>query len=195
MTTTIKERPILFSAPMIRAIQDGRKTQTRRRLKNDPPTVIRDIQTPQEKTIVPEWYLTYCPYGQVGDRLWVRETCVIHENKAWYRASGPLPVLDYAWKWRPSIHMPRWASRLTLEITGVRVERVQDISAEDAMAEGCFKLPASGRITDVVGGQYFGRTWPSAKFWFHDVWESIHGDESWALNQWVWVIEFRRLEQ
>ena len=161
------ERPILFSAPMVRAILDGNKTQTRRVVKLKPDYMETFLRLPNK--------VACCPYGQPGGRLWVRETFEDCESAlhscVLYRADGGTPGT----KWTPSIHMPRWASRITLEITGVRVERLQDISEEDAISEGT-PFPCGGW----VGG-------------YQKLWESIHGPGSWDLNPWVWVVEFKRV--
>jgi hypothetical protein len=175
----MKERPILFSGPMVAAILDGRKTQTRRIIK------------PQPRTDV-------CPYGVPGDRLWVKETWAIvcagevqrlpafeYEKVNTKDLSAYLdPECDLVYRadvhndirgWRPPRYMPKWASRILLEITGVRVERVQDIGEADAKAEGC------------MGGLPV----------FSHLWDSIHkGKEGreWEANPWVWVIEFKRVE-
>ncbi|MBM4044177.1 MAG: hypothetical protein FJ279_03615 [Planctomycetes bacterium] len=190
----MKETPIPFSAPMVRAILDGQKTQTRRVVKV--PAWATDIDTLADVRIAGcdgdgDWHELPCAYGQKGDRLWVRETWQaydVHEVElGCYEAGYPLrdipkspPVsgfaVDYAadgddapgGRWRPSIHMPRWASRITLEIVSVRVERLQDISLDDAKAEGV-------ETTD----QYAA------------LWAKINGWESWNANPWVWVIEFR----
>lgn len=196
----VKERPILFSAPMVRAILDGAKSQTRRIVKPQPSIEQRadglfdgsiglrfgfGCHSPTE-TILP-----WCPYGQPGDTLWVRETwqpCGLTElglmQAAYYKADGHTYYdpndLSKPCKWHPSIHMPRWASRITLEITGVRVERLHDINDADATAEGTphsLYLPA-------------GRT--AVENYYH-LWECINGDGSWDVNPWVWVIEFRKL--
>lgn len=145
----MKTRPILFSGPMVRAILEGRKTQTRRVVKPQ-PAHCADLPMGKDLT-----FASACPYGQPGDRLWVRETWAVGTLFDYVRPSLlPKPdcesklAVDYAanprriWhsedqgRWRPSIHMPRWASRITLEITSVRVERLQDISHKDAIAEG-----------------------------------------------------------
>lgn len=195
----MKERPILFSAPMVRAILDGRKTQTRRVVKPQPhdtheiecgiyhPTVIdrhgeEDAGPPifGAYSMDGEWGCK-CPYGQPGDRLWVREafgTCDSYVPHVFYRADGEAPNHDF--KWKPSIHMPRWASRVTLEIVSVRVERLQGINRGDAMAEGC-PFPNMARETD-------------PRTWFVDLLESINGAGSWEANPWVWVIEFKRVQ-
>jgi len=225
-------RPILFSAPMVRAILDGRKTQTRRvvdldtlrgnvlhTVRGDGPffdivakpgkhklhanrnfavsAVLKDTNlglrpgefnflTPyagecRAETDNRRWTLE--PLEESG--LWVRETwcprtggMLPHMDKAChprYRADGEMPAA-WGFKWRPSIHMPRRASRISLEVTGMRVERLHDITEADAVAEGCGDHP--------VG---------AARGWFHDLWDSINGRESWDANPWVWVVEFRRI--
>jgi len=215
---TTKERPILFSGPMVRAILTGEKTQTRRVVKQlrgmDPADVrLARTQGGYPDGVRPVWECDYCepdifstpcPYGQPGDRLWVRETwqsvpygphrdwpgCpdtrphgVCESNRATvviWRADGEMPGPEI---WRPSIFMPRWASRLTLEIAGVRVERLQAISEDDAWAEG-FPDP-EGR-----NREYADR----ARYWFKTLWGEINGKESWDANPWVWVIEFRKID-
>lgn len=240
----MKEHSILFSTPMVRALLEGHKTQTRRMVKPAPPTVeavrkrsgsdfsifddtngrlpfrvggpvwaVRDLMGMEPETS-PEWRSRY---GVAGDRLWVRETWCGHWGNAqpgartitesgeilqtghkharasveyplhlYYRADRnetPLPHL----KWTTPIHMPRWASRITLEVTGLRVERLHDISEADAKEEGIFQL------------------WPGAWHWqksnigagvtprtaFAALWESVNGVDSWRTNPWVWVVEFR----
>jgi hypothetical protein len=177
-----KERPILFSAPMVRAILEGRKTQTRRAIKLRPPYVMdeRDDGTPwpydttwssgdQASPLMP------CPYGKAGDRLWVRETFHRCPHCAGgfisYRAGDdrPLNPKCAAHGWKPSIHMPREASRITLGINGVRVERLQEITDADARAEG------------VSGAEEF-----------EELWCSINGRGSWDANPYVWIVDFRR---
>ena len=194
----IKERPILFSAPMVRAILDGRKTVTRRPVKGAGLKWLEDF-TPE---YVADPANSLCPYGKPGDRLWVRETCFIND----YRQAG-VPVEERAdvdlvyradplpdWEgeeslitWRPSIHMPRWASRILLEITDVRVERLQDISRADIRAEGLQCPPELGG--DDVSPNY--RDWYPAAW--RQLWESINGADSWNANPWVWVVEFKRV--
>ncbi len=173
------ERPILFSAPMVRAILEGTKTQTRR--------VVKEAAHGKSRA---------CPYGAVGDRLWVRATCAIvgstDPGHVLYRASGykeecqrlrleNCPPEDQV-RWRPSIHMPRWASRISLEITGARVERLQEISVEDCIAEG---LSTNSREHDAE--VHLRDQWK-------DLWSAINGADSWNANPWVWVIEFKRVE-
>lgn len=182
----MKERPILFSGPMVRALLAGTKTQTRRVVKPQPAG---------------EWAVpgkTACPYGQPDDRLWVRETWMdlqgtgvqlASKSRYAYGADTIAGSWDdecriaYGLKWKPSIHMPRAACRITLEITGVRVERLQDISADDARAEGCPDKPVPGAEQASVDA--------FARQWYGDLWEQINGPGSWDANPWVWVVEFR----
>lgn len=196
----MKERPILFSSAMVLAILANTKTQTRRAIKPQ-PTHFNPVGVPRR--VVPDGGpsdMIRCPYGQPGDRLWVRETFAPRTLGAWsvldqhmkplYRADADRPE----WKriWRPSIHMPRWASRITLEITGVRVGRLQDISEADARSEGC---------TQNHNGYFWGgphqtggmKQMATALQAYQDLWESINGPGSWDANPWVWVLEFRRL--
>jgi hypothetical protein len=194
----VKERPILFSAPMVRAILEGRKTVTRRAVKGSGLNFLADF-TP-EYVALPE--NNFCPYGKPGDRLWVRETCFIND----YRQAGvpfeeranvdlvyradPLPDWEGEESlitWRPSIHMPRWASRILLEITAVRVERLQEISRADIRAEGLQCPPELG--SDDVSPNY--RDWYPAAW--RQLWESINGADSWNANPWVWVVEFKQV--
>lgn len=182
----MKERPILFSGPMVRAILEGRKTQTRRVVKFE---FVKTIPVPENSAFREgtEWK-SECPFGQPGDRLWVRETWAPHADmppSAIYRCDRGGDYQDTVtpnFRWRPSIHMPRWASRLTLEITAVRVERLQDISEEDVWEEGCTK--PSG---------YFGCP-GQAQSIFRSLWGAVYGHESWDANPWVWVVEFKRME-
>jgi hypothetical protein len=182
----VKERPILFSGPMVRAILDGSKTQTRRTFKGT--TEHKGPYNPayMEAHQQANGWGSICPYGTPGDRLWVRETWA-HERDGTgcpddtgvlYRATDP------GWddegtglRWRPSIFMPRIASRILLEITDVRVQRLQEISDEDARAEG-----------------YDRRSHAFPREWFALLWERIHGPGSWDANPWVWAITFRRIQ-
>lgn len=228
----MKERPILFSGEMVRAILAGRKTQTRRimrmtdeaRLELSSPLAHVDPQYgvfehssgANVRIAVPgAGYWAHCPYGNVGDRLWVRET--------WYddldRESGDIPErlddgrvagIEYRAshncanfeagcpcnpdgdgnrsEWRPSIFMPRWASRLTLEVVEIRVERLQDITEDDARAEGVTPFPYDPE----------GDCWTDGKHRtaFEHLWGKINGERApWASNCWVWVVSFRRLEK
>ena len=191
----MRERPILFSAPMVRAILNGQKTMTRRIIKNA-ADIIQDWDA-KDKSYGPFYQDKYgeshetskaCPYGQCGDSLWVRETFHKYTNgKIIYRASIPYGNLDCHFKpWRPSIFMPRWASRITLEITEVRVERVQEINRQDAKAEGF--CPGLNGL-EFWDGQSYG----NAQLAFQACWKSINGPESWNANPFVWVIKFKRL--
>jgi hypothetical protein len=218
--TQVRERPILFSAPMVRAILYGTKTQTRRvvirRMKDEGEWVkVRPVRGYTPETIRSEYP---CPYGQPGDRLWVREACGIRADLGRqagvvYRADHPgeaLPfghIYDEATRWRPSIHMPRWASRITLEITDVRVERAQEITEADAIAEGINPRTALA----MNGMSYF----PNLQAWaltdngipgagepehghrgvFAQLWDSLNAPRGygWEANPWVWVVSFRRI--
>lgn len=197
---------------MIKAILNGTKTQTRRIVKPQPESL--DALWPSGECHVrwhdildnPEYYAKcgYCKNGYPGDKLWVRETFTLGRvtksdidytkfqkvrngnQPAHYRADGLLN--DRSHKWKPSIFMPRWASRITLEITGVRVERLNDISDADAKAEGVIVLPSAHIAASVVAG-----TVTAAQFEYYALWESLNGKGSWAQNPWVWIIEFRHL--
>ena len=213
----VKIRPILFSAPMVRALLDGSKTQTRRALKTQPIDVIPMKEDKcgvewvglMQREPEPKGIIFRCKFGQKGDRLWVREAWANHPdypestNRAIYRADRG--VEHDVPRWRPSIHMPRWASRITLEITGVRVERLQDISEEDALAEGivCENVIVSSYYAnghhEVSDDRYFfdgcdDEGFDSAHDAYASLWESINGAGSWEENPWVWVVAFRRVE-
>lgn len=197
----MKERPILFSGEMVRAILDGRKTQTRRIVKPQPTESI--LPTPPFSET---WDCEYCcPYGVAGDRLWVRETFVpacnfdpSPESGVFYRADQHEKYnrMNIEWRWKPSIHMPRWASRITLEVTGVRVERLNDISNDDCVSEG---ITAIGKAVRLSTGDYAqaGRYENSAstvRQLFSQLWEQINGPGSWKINPWVWVVNFQRID-
>ncbi|TXH90322.1 MAG: hypothetical protein E6Q78_05105 [Rhodoferax sp.] len=177
----MKEHPILFSAPMVRAILAGTKTQTRRVVKPTPEWIGKSgVLSFNGRVGLPH---AICPYGQPGDRLWVREAWNGYGPfkdgmHYYYRATDQNPDST---KWKPSIHMPRAASRITLEITGVRVERLQDISEADAKAEGYKEFPGSVNQMDPVT-------------WYQALWEQINGPGAWDANPWVWVVKFKRLE-
>jgi hypothetical protein len=210
--TNIKERPILFSAPMVRVILDGRKTVTRRPVKVQPrsPADIGSygkgqpfIRNPDVTKLNPE-----CPFGKPGERLWVRETWYCDHSEVMsgpylkpndldisearddgtlvYAADGLTPYEADQPVWKPSIHMPRWASRILLEITDVRVERLQDISRADIRAEGLHCPPELA--SDDVSPNY--RDWYPAAW--KELWNSTGGD--WDANPWVWVVEFKRVQ-
>jgi hypothetical protein len=192
----MKDRPILFSAPMVRAILAGTKTQTRR--------VAKGVHIVHEHTGEALAQLDSagpripCPYGQPGDRLWVREAHLIvggadsKNPRVVYAATNDGPDAWLSPVWRPSIHMPRWASRITLEITSVRVERLQAISEADARAEGVEYDPGEGGTFHVSGLGHCCSD--SAADSFRKLWESINGAESWGANPWVWAITFKRIE-
>lgn len=179
----MKERPIIFSAPMVRAILAGQKTQTRRVMKHQPGNDNRIPHPINKKCVInirDENLRSMSPYGNVGDRLWVKETIRLESMErglSVYAADGELTKAT-AWPWKnsvlPSIHCPRGLSRITLEITGVRVERLQDISDADAVDEGC------------------ACDYPREKFMV--LWESINATRGcwWDVNPWIWVMEFVR---
>lgn len=251
-TRKIKEHPILFNGEMVRAVLDGRKTQTRRVMKVQPPSdeykmcQLMDSTAREDRKNIYKWHWVIVeglnikksdenyfnvPYGFKGDRLWLRETFVIESDQEYigeveiptdrpikiestfegskyhliphYRATEPEPnivfsdqdSMDDRTRWKPSIFMPRWASRITLEITDVRAERVQDIikKPQDIEAEGVHydidaKIigPCEGDAGNLIEG-------------FSDLWNSINakrndGIYSWESNPWVWVVEFKRIE-
>ena len=203
------ERPILFSAPMVRAILDGSKTQTRRVVKPQPIYDGRFAgnwkivgKNGHEAATCSPLVGELCPHGRQDDRLWVRENfCPIYPQDPAYNGGRPIEY-DYAAtyqhgnrlgdyigikkRWKPSIHMPRAASRITLEITGVRVERLQDISGADALAEGITLHPNHrNKPRDNICGPV--QT-------YRDLWEKINGPGSWEANPWVWAVSFKRVE-
>ena len=185
-------RPIIFSAPMILALLDSRKTQTRRVLKK--PAWAQDEGWPHKVMDEQEldgslcWFaretgcLARLPIPQPGDRLWVREACHIDGDQTTYRADMPTGCDTRGWGWKPSIFMPRWASRLTLTVTDVRVQRVQEISEGDALAEGV--EPAGSR--DVGYSRFHARTG------FHALWDSLNAKRGfgWDANPWVAAYTF-----
>lgn len=184
------ERPILFSGPMVRAVLSGAKSQTRRVVKPQATSGPHDL----EQTIgTPDSLAAFvrhrCPYGVPGDRLWVRETW---GPGPFYRADDE--TISPSDGWRPSIHMPRWASRLTLEVVNVRVERLQDISDEDARAEGCpcyvCGAPLDGRSENDC--HCFHKQ--ADAYDFRNLWDSINAERApWASNPWCWVVSFKRV--
>jgi hypothetical protein len=191
----MKERPILFSTPMVRAILDGRKTQTRRLVSETHLPFIEDII----KNLY-RWDKRPFPYGKKGDKLWVRETFVnLTENndgklfaayKADFDSQAFVGVGGKKCKWNPSIFMPRWASRITLEIISVRVERLQEISEQDAIAEGIYLLSGDGGGYKFAAGE---QEYDTAKEAYIELWKSINGADSWSKNPHVWVIEFKKI--
>lgn len=222
----MKERPILFSAPMVRAILSGQKTMTRRVIKPQP--IVSEAEAKVLSEARDSGFINIkCPYGEVGDRLWVRETWMPDpscDDDAWDDAMMSymewdgcgMPMRNYpealksvnnvihraSWDgedmvgWKPSIHMPRWASRITLEIVSVRVERLNEISEQDAIAEGAMKAVkyTDGHITGdprIVANEQCS----SHQFGFEGLWKQINGADSWQQNPWVWIIEFKRITQ
>lgn len=220
----MNSHPIPFTSPMVRAILDGSKTQTRRVVKGSQAwpinthhvTMLESRGTAmavdaQRRTYGPE---IKCPYGMPGDQLWVREAWRVIDvancfapreitaaHRIWYEADAPhQPGFG---KYRPPMFMPRWASRITLEITGVRVEKLQDISEADAQAEGVERIASGGFYRyslpgDSPGLMEVGKAGKCptafAKLAYEALWESINGPGSWAANPWVWVIEFKRVK-
>lgn len=194
-----RERPILFSGPMVRAILDGHKTQTRRTLDNWDWVPVTGGFRP---------CATSRRYGEPGDRLWVREAFRLRADQddkpprddwwksgAWYAAdpdSEPSGCAGGAGKLRPGIFMPRWASRITLEVTHVRVQRLNEISDDDAKAEGAAHRIAPGGDLHGAFAHVPGEIGYAAHF--RDLWERINGKRApWASNPWVWAITFRRV--
>jgi hypothetical protein len=194
----VKERPILFNGPMVKAILDGRKGQTRRVMNPQPqPFLAHDLPGPFWwfqywrkgyphgrilETDLPARVQSLCPYGAPGDTLWCRETWCKDMGRGdaiVYQADGLEPVLSD--RWRPSIHMPRWASRITLDVLSVRAERLQAISEADAQAEGA----------DPFAGPYVSHVAA-----FSALWDSINAKRGfgWDANPWVWTIVFRRIQ-
>ena len=205
------ERPIIFSAPMVRSVLDGSKTVTRRVVKYQAPDLVDDDGWPLvDRSIdgIGE-VRAACPYGQSGDRLWVRETWQAidgnelalrimtepHPSRGWIEYAATVPEgHEPPPRWRPSIHMPRWSSRITLEVTGVRVERMQDISEVDAISEGVRQMRDGSECwVGREGPRGLVTPWPTAREAFRDLWQSINGPDSWTANPWVFVIEFKRI--
>ncbi|HGN3124997.1 hypothetical protein N0570_14355 [Pseudomonas aeruginosa] len=205
----MKERPILFTGPMVRAILEGRKTVTRRVMKPQPDFLgsMVDPNTPFKTLDAGLHARITCPYGEPGDRLWVREAWAADAQvdaiapsdlsqgePIWYPADLSVRQTGCSMiskgRVRPSIHMPRWACRILLEITAVRVERLQDISEEQALAEGVRGEPCDHARQACADIGCWGDT---AKGAFGFLWESLNGEGSWAANPWVWVVEFKRV--
>lgn len=213
--TKVKELPILMHARSIRGILEGRKTQTRRIVKPQPLHIewfahqngwcgrFRDDGGTAGD---PAYRMVKCPYGVPGDRLWVRETWRYDDNPKAYRGiplddrrrviySGSenwdeverlVPADNSLRRKRPSIHMPRWACRLVLEVTGVRVERLHDITAKDIMAEGVTTEQRNHQA------RWFSQPWHMA---FRELWDDTNGDGAWDRNDWVWVVEFNQFRR
>lgn len=211
----MKERGMIFNGEMVRAILDGRKTQTRRPIKWK-QTRFTEVAERDDGSLWPWaedcerggdiWFT--CPFGEVGDRIWVRETFRVHSRatdvatlvyrasvrNSWTEQTHRVPVAvcnkpATPEKWTPSIHMPRWASRITLEITDVRVERLNNISYDDAISEG---IKQEWTCIDPGLGSYAHKN--DVQDDYETLWKSIYGTDSWQANPWVWVIEFKRVE-
>ncbi|MEZ2694443.1 hypothetical protein ACBQ19_04695 [Hafnia alvei] len=195
MHSNSKERGMIFNSEMVRAILSGQKTQTRRIVKCD----FQEIAGRDDGSMWPwredcehaEDYWYPCPFGDVGDRIWVRETHHRDQYGYTYKADGDWikdmrenGAFGCDEKWTPSMHMKRCASRILLEITNVRVERLNDISEEDAKAEGV--SPSTHTITPPEAVYRVG---------FGELWRSIYGDENWEKNPWVWCISFKRVQE
>lgn len=209
--TQIKEKPILFSTPMVKAILDGRKTMTRRVIKNtygfSDEAWFKGVPHNTNKTGYSIGYLKVpyddvtdrigervCSPYEVGTRLWVRETWALcpeykpiphPENapKVWYKVDNNRPTWA-GYKWEPSIHMPKWAARIWLEVTDVRVQRLQDISIQDVVSEGISPCTDSLNWTETTINH------------FKTLWDSINAKRGygWEVNPWVWCISFKRVE-
>lgn len=214
------ERGMIFNGEMVRALLSGRKTQTRRIVKGTDGAVkfCKEWDINGEEIFVvlgekdhtgmnPVLGAISCPFGAVGDRIWVRETFAALEPGSYEQVKpqeGHCQDLRYAatdrlaksdadirgYKWVPSIHMPRWASRILLEITDVRVERLNSISQEDAQAEGLELTGWRPTYSDPDSGGEVMTPYDN----FAELWSSIYGDGSWQANPWVWVISFERIE-
>jgi hypothetical protein len=207
----MRERPVLFNGAMVRAILAGQKTQTRRAVKGVALDWLGKAQFTPEYVASPDNDL--CPFGQAGDRLWVRETwrpetihscamdtCDCDSVGVSYAADGEW--IPHTWQnpppdeWYmpaaaargnvPSIHMPRWACRLVLEITNVRVERLQAISEADAKAEG---------LSQTESGSWLPGPCEHPEWAFHQLWAQVYGEPAWEANPWVWVIEFDKINE
>lgn len=212
------DRPIIFSGSMVRALLESRKTMTRRVLKPQPSCGATLEAVFSGDSGEPLFCQFRNSNGDIeksrslrrapGDRLWVRENFAIVPATAYRMSDGIQQIIDpkdaemaaiYAagWdrsipKWRPSIHMPRWASRLTLIVESVKVERLQNISEADGLAEGCFKGKATGRVfASEASMRLGGGEWANARDWYADLWRSLHGVDAWAANPWVAAIGFR----
>ncbi len=231
----VTEHPIIFAGPLVRAILDGSKTQTRRPIKPQPKASHLGYMACDDGSLLcgPDYPdcdddVVRCPYGQPGDRLWVRERFYIddvrhldtipkerpadlHDGGLLYHAdaNGKEPACCHILgecacgevgkpRWRPSIHMPRWSSRITLEVTGVRVERLQDISEHDAEAEGAtFRANEDDSIREFARKRYgMPDRAVGPRECFSITWDRIYVPKGmgWYTNPWVWVVEFRKVE-
>ncbi len=202
----MKERPILFSTPMVQAILDGRKTQTRRIIKPQGNAVCFDIAMNKDNSDkwprnldADERFISYmkCPYGRIGDILWVRETFRRSFGGNYTYLTDVYHPDDDPQKWKPSIFMPKEACRIKLQITNIRVERLHEImkdeNIEDIAAEGIPKSPFMTYDTDEEGNILKDFNTYEFQEEYINLWESINGKGSWDKNPWVWVIEFKKL--
>ncbi|MDU2020829.1 MAG: hypothetical protein E6736_11355 [Leclercia adecarboxylata] len=216
--TKITERGMIFNGQMVRALLDGRKTQTRRSVKPQPELTERSGFSwngalygagSDERETNRNFAHAKCPYGRPGDRIWVRETFGDCGERLVYRADTDDGAKCKVKRWTPSIHMPRWASRILLEITDVRIERLNSISDADCIAEGIIPVPKDRdddhqfwRDYHLSGDGTFCVHSPRESF--ESLWKSVRGKSfeqeedtapgSWQANPWVWVIEFKRIE-
>ena len=205
------ERPILFSAPMVRAILEGRKTQTRRVAKLTDTGRVKAVGSPKNWHVDDPAATLACPYGQPGDQLWVRESFSFHEapSDPYFLPPGaPGEALGiHYWadgnpergnwdKPKPSIYMPRRASRISLELTGVRIERLHAITEADARAEGVEtdELMEFLDWAHSVAPRGVSCEFPTLRSEFEKLWRKINGWDSWDANPWVWVVEFKRIK-
>jgi hypothetical protein len=244
MKNAIVERPILFSGPMVRAILEGRKTQTRRIVKPQPPRCIDSLHGNELRKRAPyeiqdadgnncgwgfqdEENNYKCRFGTIGERLWVRETCWSDGQEVYYSADEAkgqwLPHRKRVKKGRdlsisrdesyqrlltlhhyaggfcrkvPAIHMPRWACRIVLEIENIRLERLHEITDDDCVAEG--QEPIGEKLNPPGGSVQLGRLngkYAPVRQLFSELWTEINGANSWNENPWVWVIQFRKIEE
>lgn len=208
-------KPILFSTPMVQAILEGRKTMTRRIVKQakgwDANWKVQLIDEehydgiPRYEIRCGSQYVVpifKCPYGQPGDILWVRESFVpgyFDNGKPGYKADWNKVAAEYMSepKWKPSIHMPFAAARIFLKIKSVRVEKLQDISEADAKAEGAKNFMKVDELKLLTGldNWIIPSPFREHQFGFLSIWCKINGCESWIANPWVWVVEFERVEK
>ena len=207
----MNEKPIIFSGPMIRAILDGTKTQTRRIAKLNASGRVKEVGSPRNWHCGDPNAIEACPFGKVGSHLWVRESfqyesttgeyefdlkkCIVR-YKATEPDAGPWMNAEdeESYAWRPSIHLPRWASRITLEVVRVRLERLQGITEEDAIAEG---IDEDGEeYAEGERLQSAGSPQSPFRYAFVSLWNSINGKRgfSWAANPYVWALTFKRLQ-
>lgn len=211
--TAVRERPIIFSGDMVCAILEGRKCQTRRVVKNELVQLVDrtghtgSFNADRSEIVIESWSIPVTnPYGVPGDRLWVREAFFDYDSgmppdsipidaRIEYRATPwthEFADSEDCGPWKPSIHMPRWASRINLEVLNIRVDRLQDISEEDARAEGFSSEGREGSLNGVPATVHY----LDPVVWYAHLWDGINGKRGygWASNPWVWVIEFKMVQ-